>query len=331
MDILLPWVFYPLQSTASHIKKDPVDEGVLQVGNASENVKPRDKSESRLRVLNALRTLVPACGLFRAGGEDIPLILYDFYYENSTLRLIIVQPGQMQAYDAFAFQQDVMHVLNRESKPGFQFFYLLDDRTRRYNALDDVLPGSVKSHKLNASLLNWMTKLQGRTSPAPPSWKPLSTSIARYLYSSPKLSKILAEPCRGPWHEVITTSSSAQLVAFASPFIQDCRHFYEQETRNTTAAYADQKTEVAVPEKDTQTAIKNEKAEKKKKAPLNTSLFNSVRFQCALGERCTEPPTHAWTCCGNLPRVCSRHAEEYRLPSCPFHGVLSEMTCLGNA
>ena len=243
--------YYPYKMKDSHIKTCSDDGSLFLVAEQCGYSKPRDKSESKLRVLNALQNIVPAPGVFRACGQEIAIVIYGFYYENSNLRMIIVLPEKQEVYDAFAFQEDLIHILLYQhnitdatrwtSPPGFQYFFIRHPQTNEYTPMSEVLTASAKNHKFNASLQNWLgayTKnflYQGKRD-IPSLYQPFNMTISRYLYASPRLPRVLSRetcesnlcPCTSPrkWSEILETTSSEQLKRFIKPFLRSSQDFW---------------------------------------------------------------------------------------------------------
>jgi len=327
--------YYPYKMTDSHIKACTDDGKLFLVAERCNYSKPRDKSESKLCILNALQNILPAPGLFRACGQEIPIIIYGFYYENSTLRMIIVLPDQQDVYDAFAFQEDLIHIFLQQyniqdvtrwtSPPGFQYFFIMNPQTGEYLPMNEVLAASAKIHKFNASLQNWLGGYltnflyQGKRK-APPSYQPFTMGIARYLYASPRLSRVIStkicqiEACActsgKKWNEIIESTSGEQLKEFMKPFLETCQKFYY----------------TTVPETKHENEINSNKKSRKKprleeKTTKLSTLLAGVKFHCVSSFNCTSIATHNWPqCCGCIPRVCELHSVKHE--RCPIHETI---------
>jgi len=289
-----------------------------------------------------LRNLVPAIALFRACGSDIPIIIYDFYYENTTLRMTIIQPTLKRAFDAFAFQEDIIHLLIASKRgaqdntrwmipPGYQFFFIQDPTTAQFVPMSELLTASVKNHKFNASLQNWLTSNQflrtaGKKTTIPDQWRPLPMNMARYLYASPLLARLNLDGtcstqdclCGHGWMTVLKSGCGQELQEFVSEFAQHSLQFYQTEFVQEVSTR-------------TQTKKQNVTGRASKSARVKSihtgSLLTGVQFKCALDRGCPNLATHAWgQCCGHIPRTCQSHADAYDKPTCPIHGVVASIT-----
>jgi hypothetical protein len=331
--------YYPYKMKDSHIKTCSDDGSLFLVAEQCGYSKPRDKSESKLCVLNALQNILPAPGVFRACGQEIPIVIYGFYYENSNLRMIIVLPEKQEVYDAFAFQEDLIHILLYQhnikdttrwtSPPGFQYFFIRHPQTNEYMPMSEVLTASAKNHKFNASLQNWLgayTKnflYQGKRD-IPTLYQPFNMTISRYLYASPRLPRVLSRetcqstacPCTSPrkWSDILETTSSEQLQQFMKPFLRSSQDFWH--------SIVPERKEQEVEAVNTKSSTRGRKKQRLEEKPCKlTSLLSGVSFHCVSSVHCKNKATHNWPqCCGKIPRVCELHSVQHQ--QCPIHETI---------
>ena len=316
--------YYPYKMKDSHIKTCSDDGSLFLVAEQCGYSKPRDKSESKLRVLNALQNIVPAPGVFRACGQEIA---------------IVVLPEKQEVYDAFAFQEDLIHILLYQhnitdatrwtSPPGFQYFFIRHPQTNEYTPMSEVLTASAKNHKFNASLQNWLgayTKnflYQGKRD-IPSLYQPFNMTISRYLYASPRLPRVLSRetcesnlcPCTSPrkWSEILETTSSEQLKRFIKPFLRSSQDFWH----SIVSEKREQEVEAVI----TKSSTRGRKKQRLEEKPCKlTSLLSGVSFHCVSSVHCKNKATHNWPqCCGKIPRVCELHSVQHQ--QCPIHETI---------
>lgn len=204
-------VFVP-QTTRSVQMSSKFDVEKFLVGDAREVKAPVESNMARRAVLNALRTIVPSRGVFRVAEYTVDLVIYDFYYAGAELRMIIVTLDTLEIFDAFAFQEDWMHMLRSCSdiieqktpvkwsdwskSPGFSYFYIKCQQLNKFQSLDKAICSAAKSVTFNKSLFNWITGLTRcflsvcEIKNVPQSWKPFDYSMAPHLYASAQLTSL---------------------------------------------------------------------------------------------------------------------------------------------
>ena len=189
------------------------DTHVFLLGDNRLIERPMQANAARRAVLNALRTIVPSRGVFKVDHICIDLVIYDFYYRGTELRMLIITVDTLEVFDAFAFHEDVLHVLQSCSSlikdagrirwrdwlrinPGFDFFYIKCQQLDAYQSLHRAICSSAKIFKYNDALLNWITDstrsffYSARVENIPLSWKPIPLSLAPKLYHTPQLQAL---------------------------------------------------------------------------------------------------------------------------------------------
>jgi hypothetical protein len=208
----LPAVLSPVTTDSVQMSsKDDVEK--FLVADAREIQEPMESNMARRAVLNALRTIVPSRGVFLVAGYVVHLVIYDFYYHGTQLRMIIILLETLEVFDAFAFQEDWMHMLRSCSRiivpskssiawkdwnkvPGFSYFYIKCQQLNKFQSLDKAICSAAKSMKFNQSLKSWITGSTRSFLSAceikciPSKWEPLNQSVALHLFSSAQLSSL---------------------------------------------------------------------------------------------------------------------------------------------
>jgi len=208
----LPSVLAPMVTSQVQMRSTE-DTEVFLLGCERKIERPVHSNTARKTVLNALRTIVPSRGVFKVADVVIDLLIYDFYYRGTELRMLIILLDTQEVFDAFAFQQDVLHLLVScsalitysdttnwgdylKKDPGFDFFYIKCQQVNKYQSLNRAICSAAKSMKFNDSLLNWITGSTRsflsvcKVTKVPISWKPLPGSLAPKLFTTPQLSAL---------------------------------------------------------------------------------------------------------------------------------------------
>jgi hypothetical protein len=211
----IPTVLVPSVTSQVQMRSDE-DTKMFLLANDRNVKRPAHANTARLSVLNALRTIVPSRGVFKAGHICVDLVIYDFYYRGTELRMIIMLLDTQEVFDAFAFQEDILHVMAScsdimrgsdnmkwsdwiKKEPGFELFYIKCQQVNRYQSLHRSICSAAKTLKYNDSLVNWITGstrsffTSANVKNVPISWKPLPDNIAPLLYCAPHLQALNAD------------------------------------------------------------------------------------------------------------------------------------------
>ena len=171
---------------------------------------PIDSNSARRAVLNALRTIVPCRAVLKIYDILVDLLLYDFFYRGTELRMVVIVLDTQEVYDAFAFKQDLLHVLAScnviiqrtavdwnawlKKEPSFEGFYIkCQGSGNQFQSLHRAICSAAKHLKFNQSLLNWLSDDNrfffgaARVLNVPSTWKAVSPDLAHSLYANPEL------------------------------------------------------------------------------------------------------------------------------------------------
>lgn len=177
---------------------------------------PTHSNEARRCVLNALRTITPTLCFLRLGdlgefpagqgyeNETLYFIVYDWFYRNNDLRMLVVDFCLYHLHDASVLREDLLHLARSSKKliqtvpdmqlSSFAGFYIQCRTSGTWHSLDQVLCTSVKRCRLNSSLLNWLDSstmqfLRDAENPKPPTtWRPFQNDLhGQRLYSTAQL------------------------------------------------------------------------------------------------------------------------------------------------
>jgi hypothetical protein len=279
---------------------------------------PNRQHESRLCVLNALRTIVPHHGELRLLGLRVPIVLYDFFYCGSELHLLVCIGSLV--HDVASLYKDLAHVALQNmglipgadaggdagywwTLPAWKSVYIRCKHSGAFLCLDDALPKSAKHHKFSPSLQNWIAgsrSLDRFHVPEPFGHQPLTSDLRSRLGAPVRYPKA---PCGGCGCPVLRQETS--LADLASAFPSTIHHTVQDHARVGR-----------LEEKFTRPVLEHRTSE---------------RPQCAADRDCAEPfLTCFWLkCCkSQRPIVCQAHASEIvhaslsKHTKCPVHGVL---------
>jgi hypothetical protein len=179
----------------------------------------------RQTILNALRTCVPALGALVVADVVFDLIIYDFYFEGSTLRMAVLNMHTLEPYDSFAFETDVMHMLSSgrtfldipdkeninwshwsSTKPSLRNFWIKCGALNTFQNLDTGICIAAKRAILNSSLQNWLSGetrsflAMANVGVPPRSYSPITDKVAANLNAA--VSKLTPMSDDGKCHEV---------------------------------------------------------------------------------------------------------------------------------
>ena len=211
----IPDPFPPLQADHTHMRHKFSDRDFFVVGQTRAVVVPTDSHHVREAVLNALRTTTPSLGALVLGPIKVDVIIYDYYYEGNTLRMIVILLHTLEVFDAFALQQDLLHLLTSArgcfagtegyaawvTKPGFHNYYLKCQRLNVYQSLNKALCGGAKTGRFSASLQNWMSGAtrsffeMAKVDGIPPDYQPFPAHLASQLFAAPRLTGMIGTEC----------------------------------------------------------------------------------------------------------------------------------------
>lgn len=211
LNLSLPMMVLPSATHAMQMRSVE-DTELYMVADERKVQAPCDSNSARRAVLNALRTIVPCRAVFRVNDQIvIDLLLYDFFYRGTELRMVIITLDTQEMFDAFAFKQDVLHLLascqtmisSSETKidwlwwlkrePNFDGFYIKCQQLNQYQSLQRTICSAAKHLKFNQSLVNWLNDVTrpffslARVPSVPFTWKPIPADLASKLYATPEL------------------------------------------------------------------------------------------------------------------------------------------------
>jgi hypothetical protein len=200
--IKLPKILIP-KATSDVQMNTKNDTEKFIVANSRKIENPAESGMARIAVLNALRTVVPSRGVFKIGNFKINLVIYDFYYCGAELRMIILVLSTLELFDAFAFKEDIMHMLKGcadiidqgntqnvsacNQYSSFNFYFIKLQQINKFQSLSKVICSAAKSIKFNKSLFNWMTDAtrpffqSGKITNIPKTWKPFPQQLVNLL------------------------------------------------------------------------------------------------------------------------------------------------------
>lgn len=185
----------------------------FQVATAANLRLPLSAEMASTAVLNALQMIVPQYGCMVVGDLIFNFIILCFFYAGGKLRMLILSLDNLRIYDAFAFQQDVLHVLHScqdfiwlpknlevdwteftSEKPGWKFFHIKSKDA--FQSLQCCLSSSVIQLRQNCALRLWLSQTthqfltDGKVTRVPDSYRKLEPRHRNLLGTQPLSSNI---------------------------------------------------------------------------------------------------------------------------------------------
>jgi hypothetical protein len=176
------------------------------VGNRRGVAVPGGPNRARVCVLNAMRTISPSVvRLELAGAEPLSFVLYDWFYHNLKLHMLVIDLVTYRLHDAQVLCKDLLHLAvgcgllapTRVPPQPFSSWHIQCSENE-WRCLDSELPRSVQTCRFCDGLRRWLGEqgqpgslLQAASRRPPTSWIPLAEQHQAYLRDTPEL----ASPC----------------------------------------------------------------------------------------------------------------------------------------
>jgi hypothetical protein len=332
----------PLE-TVSNKMQDQTD--FFMVANRRELTVPTDSHFCRQVILNALRTTVPSLSALKISNVTVDLMIYDFYFEGNTLRMLVIDLETMELFDAFALEQDLLHLLvsctdivDHKSprtdwsavsySSGFDNYFIKCTLIDRFQSLGKGICAAAKKGRFSPSLQNWLATTTrsfftiARVKEPPVGYVPLPKRFAESLFATAQLRGLQGGNCfdehclckrvRAEYDYALSTGkrtsklSVTELLRYLrSGVALNVKQFISPCVRSIKGV-------LPLPE-----------------APVST--------KCFLGKQCKTKLLCYWVeCCKkNRPLTCMRHGKKYATKNkermrCPLHKVESKMAILFN-
>ena len=300
------------------------------------------KLNSRVVILNALRTVTPALGALILGDMRVDLVIYDFYFEDHTLRMVVLVLDTFQVIDAFSLEHDLLHLLRihfpaqwGKGTPGASFrnFFIKNNVTGFLTNLNSGIPESVRCEGRLSK--KWMLStprgfLADNLTYTPAGYVPFGAAVAAYLHSRPRFCTLTDDWCISLACGCFTVprpSNPADLLKHIPNTISQAVVTWIQPCFD--AIRMAQK--IAWPLNHERKVAKNS-SKKRKIAAVGKSNC------CVLSAKCSGKRLCYWVecCTPQTPATCLYHGRRHvrrtpgSLSACPRHGQIGQMAQLFN-
>jgi len=334
------------------------DAGFFMVGEKAEIRVPTNSHSCRQVILNALRTVVPALGALKVNDQvHVDLMIYDFYFEGNTLRMLVLVLETMELFDAFALEQDFLHLLVTchdfvnvatdvdwsalTYRPGFANYFIKCNRTGCYQSLGKgICAAAVKGH-FSPSLQNWLSETTrsfftaARVHNPPEDYLPFPQRLAGNICATAQFPGLHRAECihgHCKCHRIRKEYEAGankkrklpvtELLAYIpSGMSHEAKQFIAPCIRAMKTAMYPPKSQMPPPPP--------------RHPPAATAATAGTELKkCFLGKQCKGSLVCYWTeCCKSRhPIVCARHGRVYAKTKlrhkCPLHQRPSKMAML---
>uniref|UniRef100_A0A6C0BNZ9 Uncharacterized protein n=1 Tax=viral metagenome TaxID=1070528 RepID=A0A6C0BNZ9_9ZZZZ len=165
--------------------------------------------------LNALNSICPGYGTWAAGNRlQIPLLIYGFFYEENTLKVLVIPLATMEVMEFTSFHSDLVHILqtnkaffspedqaaistlNTQLVNDFNGLHIRDNNNE-HALLKKYIWATVRDAKFNQSAQNWIRSqfLKETHTEPPPNYLPLHVDLLKSMNYRPNLTLL---PCADP-------------------------------------------------------------------------------------------------------------------------------------
>jgi hypothetical protein len=323
-------------------------DGTFALGDRREVCVPRNSAQSRVCVLNTLRTIAPALIMLRMNDftevahpsdttiYDVLFVLQDFFFKENELRMMVIDLHSFKLFDAFAVREDLLHVFTtrnilRSSELAQRFvgFYIKSNRSCEWLPLSKHLCSSVLSCKFGSAQQNFLSDTsQGILAECyienpPPSWRPFEQYMNSKLYCPVQFPNLA--------HDDAFACPCSHLPSVSN--IQEVMQHVRSGTHHELIAFV-QPTIMAL---KATSALTVSSIAKPKTVHKPTFNIRGERLACKFSKNCQTPATCYWVECCHFsePVSCRDHAKQALAKSaalgmvaCPEHKVLGRAAFL---